>query len=201
MVIRATIDRSSPAQYLALERTAEARSEYIDGQIVAMTGASRAHNQLSVNLTVTIAPQLRATPCELYASDMRVKVADTGLYTYPDIVVVCGDPELEDAHQDTLLNPTVIVEILSPSTEAYDRGEKFARYRRLRSLRTYLLVSPDRVRVEQFVRRADEWVLSTCEDADGELTLPALGITLRMRELYDRVSFEPAAAREAARHS
>ena len=187
---------TTPEEYLALERSAEVRSEYVDGQIVAMTGASHAHNRLSVNLTVAIAPRLRGSPCEVFASDMRVKVADTGLYTYPDIVVVCGEPEFEDAHVDTLLNPAVIVEILSPSTEAYDRGEKFARYRRLQSLRAYILVSQVRVRVEQFVRQGDEWLLSACDDAEGEVTVAPIGVTLRMREVYERVSFESSSEHE-----
>src|SRR2546423_7792204 len=112
----------TPEQYLALEREAEYKSEYINGQIYAMSGASREHNLIAVNIVSELHALLRGQPCEAYMSDMRVKVSQTGMYTYPDVVAVCGGPRFEDEHGDTLINPTVIVEVLSPSTEAYDRG-------------------------------------------------------------------------------
>jgi len=129
----------TPAEYLELERAAERKSEYLDGRIRAMTGASRAHNLIALNIGAELRTQLRGRSCEAYVADMRVKVSSTGLYTYPDVVVACEPIQLEDAYLDTLLNPTVIVEVLSPSTEAYDRGDKLAQYRRLESLRECLL--------------------------------------------------------------
>ena len=126
--------RYTPEQYLELERKAPYKNEFVNGQIYAMPGASRAHNLITGNTHREVSSQLRGRPCETYVSDMRVKVNTTGLYTYPDVVVVCGEIRFDDAQKDTLLNPTVLIEVLSPSTEAYDRGEKFAHYRRLASL-------------------------------------------------------------------
>src|SRR5690242_1556857 len=144
--------RYTPEEYLAHERQAEHKSEYIAGQIIAMSGASRAHNRISVNLLRVLSSQTLDGPCETYGSDLRVKVSARGMYTYPDVTVVCGRQEFEDAQVDTLLNPTLIVEILSPSTEAYDRGAKFGYYRALPSLREYLLVAQDQVLLEHYVR-------------------------------------------------
>ena len=124
----------TPEQYLELERKAPYKNEFVNGHIYAMSGASRAHNLITGNTHREVSSQLRGRPCETYVSDMRVKVNTTGLYTYPDVVVVCGEIRFDDAQKDTLLNPTVLIEVLSPSTEAYDRGEKFAHYRRLASL-------------------------------------------------------------------
>jgi Uma2 family endonuclease len=124
----------SPEEYLALERKAEYKSEYLDGEIFAMTGASRKHNLISANVLGELRQQLKGNPCEAYASDMRVKVSATGLYTYPDVVVVCREPEFEDDYIDTLLNPTLLVEILSQSTERYDRIAKSSYYKTLGSL-------------------------------------------------------------------
>jgi Uma2 family endonuclease len=141
MAMPASQSFASPAEYLALERAAEHRHEYVSGRVYAMTGASREHNVIATNTSRALGNQLSGRPCETYQSDMRVKVSETGMYTYPDVVVACGTPAFEDAYVDTLLNPTVIIEVLSPSTEAYDRGEKFAHYRRLPSLREYLLIA------------------------------------------------------------
>src|SRR5689334_10624198 len=126
--------RYTPQEYLALERGSPLKHEYYNGSIFVMAGASREHNLITLNLGGELRAQLRDRPCETYVSDMRVLVARTGLYTYPDIVIVCGERQFEDAEADTLLNPTVLFEVLSPSTEAYDRGKKSAHYRRLESL-------------------------------------------------------------------
>jgi Uma2 family endonuclease len=139
----ANTDFITAAEYLEIERKAEIKSEYIAGRTYAMSGASRQHNLITANTLSEIHPQLRGRNCEAFVSDMRVKVSPTGMYTYPDDVAVCGEARFEDSHMDTLLNPTVIVEVLSGSTEAYDRGEKFAHYRRLESLREYVLVAQD----------------------------------------------------------
>jgi Uma2 family endonuclease len=181
----------TPQQYLALEREAEYKSELINGQIYAMSGASREHNLIAGNVFGELRSQLKGRPCEAYTSDMRVEVSPTGMYTYPDVTVVCNSPRFEDDHVDTLLNPSVIVEVLSPSTEAYDRGEKFAHYRRLDSLTDYLLVSQDKARVEHFVRhgtRRNQWVLTEISGLDGVLRLASIGCDVSLSEIYARVS-------------
>lgn len=131
----------TPQDYLCWERQQETRHEFLDGHVFAMTGVSRAHNVLCLNIASSLHQQLRGKPCEIYANDMRVKVSETGMYTYPDIVAVCGEPRFEDAAVDTLLNPVLIVEVLSESTERHDRGAKFTHYRSLASLREYWLIS------------------------------------------------------------
>lgn len=180
----------TPEEYLARERRAETKSEYLRGEVFAMAGASRAHNLITSNLVFTIGGQLRDRPCEVYTSDMRVKVSPTGLYTYPDVVVVCGEPQFEDAQADTLLNPKVIVEVLSPSTADYDRGGKFTHYRRLTSLQEYLLVSQDRPLVEHYVRQSpDEWLLAERSSLQDHLDLPSIECRLPLAEIYLKVRF------------
>ncbi len=176
-------------EYLALERKSETRSEYIAGRVFVMSGATRRHNLIAGNLYREINSQLRDRPCEAYVSDMRVKVAPTGMYTYPDIVALCSEPRLEDAHGDTLLNPTVIVEVLSDSTEAYDRGEKFAHYRRLETLREYVLVAQNKVRVEHYRREGEAWVLSEISDPEGTLHLPSIDCRISVAAIYEKVDF------------
>ncbi len=190
---------ASPAEYLAAERLSETKHEYDRGLIVAMAGASRQHNRVTSNLTREIGIQLKGGPCEAYVSDMRVFVDATGLFTYPDIVIACGEPRFLDAELDTLLNPVALVEVLSPSTEAYDRGKKFAHYRRIPSLVAYVLVAQDRPQVDRYTRRGDEWVLTGFEGLDAELALEFAGVPVRipLREIYDRVQF-PAAECEVA---
>src|SRR5438045_3140164 len=138
----------TPDRYLAIEREADYKSEYFGGEMFMMAGASEQHNLITTNVVREFSTQLKGRPCKAYANDMRVKVAPTGLFTYPDVVVACGDIHFDDEQKDTLTNPTVIIEVLSKSTEAYDRGEKFVHYRRLDSLQEYLLVSQDQYRIE-----------------------------------------------------
>ncbi|HLC17134.1 MAG TPA: Uma2 family endonuclease [Thermodesulfovibrionia bacterium] len=165
MLTAAVKQRYTPEEYLALERKAEYKSEFVNGRIFAMSGASRKHNLIAGNIFRELSLQFKNRPCEVYMSEMRVKVSPTGMYTYPDVVAVCGDISLEDIHNDTLINPTVIVEVLSESTEAYNRGEKFAHYRSLESLQEYILVAQDKVRVERFVRQGKLWVLYEASSA------------------------------------
>ena len=182
--------RVTPEEYLAQERQALYKSEYLNGEIFAMSGANREHNLICVNVSASLHAQLRQRPCEAYVSDMRVKVSPTGLYTYPDVVVVCGEPQFEDAHVDTLLNPTVIVEVLSPSTEDYDRGTKFEHYRALPSLQEYLLISQDKVHIVHYVKQADAtWVLSETTRPEDRFQLPSISCDLSVAEMYDKVSF------------
>ncbi len=180
----------TPTEYLELERKSEIRSEYIAGRMFAMSGASRRHGLIAGNLHGHIWTQLRGKDCETFASDMRVKVSPTGMYTYPDIVAVCGEARFEDQHTDTLLNPTVIVEVLSESTEAYDRGEKFAHYRRLETLREYVLVAQDKIRIEHFRREGEEWILSEVSGSDATLHLGSIDCHIEVAAVYEKVNFD-----------
>jgi Uma2 family endonuclease len=184
--------RLTAEQYLAFERKSEFRHEFVNGRIVAMAGASRRHNLISMNLSREISAQLRDRPCEAYAAYMRVKVSEAGRYTYLDLVVVCGEPRFEDSELDTLENPTLIIQILSPSTEAEDRGSRFADFRRLESLREYVLVAQDRVLVERFARQGDDWVLTELNRPDEVLRLPSVGCEVALSEVYAKVRFEEA---------
>lgn len=183
--------RFTPEEYLAQERQAQTKSEYLNGEIFAMSGASRRHNLITVNITAGLHAQLRQRPCEVYTSDMRVKVSPTGLYTYPDVVVVCDEPQFEDAELDTLLNPTLIVEVLSKSTEDYDRGSKFEHYRSLDSLQEYVLVAQDRCHIVHYIRQpGNTWVLSETQLLNDRLPLPSLGGELLVSEVYAKVRFD-----------
>ncbi|HKG15038.1 MAG TPA: Uma2 family endonuclease [Pyrinomonadaceae bacterium] len=178
----------TPEEYLAIERLNEHKSEYIDGEMVAMTGASRRHNLIAVNLSRDISQQLRGRPCESYASDMRVRVPSTRSYLYPDVVVVCGEPQFEDDYVDTLLNPTVLVEVLSESTERYDRGRKFGFYRTIESLAEYVLVAQDECRVEQYSKQPDgRWLLTDHRSPGDVVGLASVQCALRLSEIYEKV--------------
>lgn len=181
----------TPKEYLAQERQAQTKSEYLNGEIFAMSGASRRHNLITVNIAAGLHVQLRQQPCEVYTSDMRVKVSPTGLYTYPDVVVVCGEPQFEDTELDTLLNPTLIVEVLSKSTEDYDRGGKFEHYRTLDSLQEYLLVAQERCHIVHYTRQPDNtWLLSETTLFEDRLQLPSLTAELIVAEAYAKVRFD-----------
>ncbi|HVR07312.1 MAG TPA: Uma2 family endonuclease [Thermoanaerobaculia bacterium] len=179
-------------EYLALERVALEKSEYLDGQMVAMPGGTYRHSLISVNLIQAIGRHLQR-PYKVLNSDMRVLVPATGLYTYPDVVVIRGEPTLSDQHRDNLTNPAVIIEVLSPSTESYDRGRKFRHYQTLDSLREYLLISQDRPKVEHFLREDDRerWRPTVVTDLAASITLPSIGCQLELSEIYDGVLFEP----------
>ena len=168
---------------------AETRSEYLDGDMVAMSGGSREHNVIVTNIVSELRSQLKGRPCEVFANDMRVKVSTTGLYTYPDVVVVCGEPQFEDANVDTLMNPTVVVEVLSDSTESYDRGGKFGHYRKVESLTEYLLVGQHEYRIEQYIRRPEgPWARVDIRGLTAKLDLPSILCSIPMTEIYDRIS-------------
>lgn len=177
-------------EYLALERQASYKSEYCNREVFAMAGASRRHNLIALNIGAELRAQLKQRLCEVYTSDMRVKVSRTGLYTYPDVVVVCGEPTFEDAEVDTLLNPTLLVKVLSKSTEDYDRGGKFEHYRTLTSLQEYLLVAQDRCHVVHYTRQPDNtWLLAETDKITDQLHLPLLGCDPALSEVYAKVSF------------
>lgn len=182
----------SPGEYLALERQAEYKSEYLNGDIFAMTGASRHHNLIAGNIFAKFRQRLEGRPCETYMSDMRVKVTATGLYTYPDVVVVCGEPQFEDNFVDTLLNPTVLVEVLSTSTERYDRIAKSSYYRTLDSLAEHLLVAQDRYRIEQYVKQPDnQWSLFDYRSLDDTVELKSISCSLALGDVYTKITVDP----------
>jgi len=178
----------TPEEYVALERQAQCKSEYYAGEICAMAGASRWHNLIVANVIGELRSQLKGRPCTTYPSDMRVKISPTGLYTYPDVTVVCGAAQFEDTQQDTLLNPTLIVEVLSDSTEAYDRGGKFAHYRKLPSLLEYVLIAQTKPHIEHYIRQPDNrWLLEEAESLHGTVHFPAIDCHLSLAEVYDKV--------------
>ena len=180
----------TPEQYLEIERKAEFKSEYYQGEMFAMAGARWAHNLILLNLASELRQQLRTRPCAVTSSDMRVRVNAKGLYTYPDVVVVCGEPRFLDERRDTLLNPTLIAEVLSESTEQYDRGRKFEHYRPLESLAEYLLVSSQRVSADLFTRQPDgRWMLTASSRLEDSLDLPSVGCHLALADLYEKVDF------------
>ena len=183
----------SPEDYLALERSADFKSEYFDGEIFAMTGASEPHNLIMISTIRELSTQLKKRPCKLYANDMRVKVSPTGLYTYSDLIVVCGKAQFDDVHFDTLLNPTLIIEVLSDSTEAYDRGRKFEHYRKLESLAEYVLIAQHRPHIESYRRQLDQqWLLTESTGLDSVFRLDSIDCELALAEVYDKIEFSNA---------
>jgi Uma2 family endonuclease len=184
--------KATAQEYLTQERQAQTKSEYIDGDIVAMTGASRRHNLIALNIAASLHSQLRSRPCEIYMGDMRVAVDQAEFYTYPDVVVVCGDPQFLDTELDTLLNPTLIVEVLSPSTASYDRGEKFNRYRQLPSLQEYLIVAQDAPALEHYRRQSQrQWILVDITDWETPVELLSIQCQLALKDIYEKVNFDP----------
>lgn len=184
----------SPEEYITLERKAvpdedTIRSEYLDGEIISMSGASRVHNLITLNFAAELRTQLRGSGCEVYASEMRVSFPLTTSYFYPDIVVVCDEPDFEDEVFDTLLNPIILIEVLSLSTEVYDKGEKFSHYRQLESLKEYIVVSQDKVNIERFIRKPDGWSVTYFQDLEQLLPITAIQCELSLTEIYDRVTF------------
>lgn len=185
-------------EYLAFERASAEKHEYRDGEIVAMAGASYAHNLLVMNTGASLHTQLRGRPCRVLPSDLRVYIPASHLFTYPDLTVVCGQPHFSDDRQDTLLNPQVIIEVLSPSTEGYDRGAKFRHYRTIESLREYVLIEQDSYRVEHFARQANDlWLLSDAIGTEATLRLSTLDCTIPLAEVYEEVPIEGEAGGDA----
>jgi Uma2 family endonuclease len=186
----------SPQEYLARERQSEIRHEYYQGEMFAMTGASWEHASIKDNLAFAMRRQLDGGSCRVRTTDLRVKIFSTGLYTYPDIIVVCGEPEFEDNTFDTLLNPCTLVEVLSDSTEAYDRGEKFGHYRQIAALKEYVLVSQDKPLVERFVRQEnDAWLLTVFHDLAQTFDFAAIRVSVPMADIYRDVTFDNRAGR------
>ncbi len=177
-------------QYAALENEAEYKSEFIAGRIYAMSGGTPYHSLIAGNIIRELGNLLKRGLCQVFTSDLRVGIMPIDVETYPDVTVVCGELHVNPFDKNSIINPSVIFEVLSPSTERYDRGEKWARYRRLDSLEEYLLVSQDKPEVEQYVRQESGWSYKAVEGLDAASVLTVLGVTLPLAEIYDRITFE-----------
>jgi Uma2 family endonuclease len=180
-------------EYIDLDKNSEGRYEYFNGVVVELSGASLSHNRIVSNLSGNLRNELEGRDCEVLPADMRLKVPAAFPYRYPDVVVVCGEPVIEEMQGlELLVNPLLIIEVLSPTTEAYDRGLKFSAYQTIASFREYLLLAQDRPHVVQYVRQPnDKWLRSEVTGLDGELTLETINCTLTLRDIYPRVSFPP----------
>ena len=182
---------STPQEYLAMEREATYKSEYVDGEIFAMAGASPQHSLITTNVIREISTQLLDKPCQIYSSDMRIDLRENGMYSYPDAVVVCGEPVFSDEFNDNLTNPVLIVEVLSKSTEGYDRGEKFIRYRKLATFQEYVLISQYGYHIEHYFRQPNKiWALSEYTDLDAMISLPTIECSLILANVYNKVKFD-----------
>ncbi|MDQ3133039.1 MAG: Uma2 family endonuclease [Acidobacteriota bacterium] len=180
----------TPEEYLEFERKSEIKHEYFDGEIFAMSGAKRNHNKITTNLSGLVWQHLKSKNCENYSSNMRVFVPETGLYTYPDLVVVCGEPKFKDDVFDTLLNPVLLIEVLSDSTEGYDRGKKFQHYRSIESLQEYVLVAHDEARIEKYVKRGDGfWFFTEAVGVESEIEFASIECRIALGEVYDKIDF------------
>jgi len=195
--------RYTVEEYLEMERNSQERHEYLDGEIYQMASESLAHGDICINLAREISTQLRGTPCRALSKDIKVRSGTLpsprrmmkGLFSYPDVLVVCGEPQFHDEDTDILTNPTVIIEVLSDSTEAFDRGEKFFRYQRIEPLTEYVLVSQNLSLIEIFARQENNWLYSATSDFAASVHLASIDCRLRLSEVYDRVTFpdEPPA--------
>lgn len=176
--------------YLDFERNSDIKHEFYDGEIFAMSGAKWNHNVISWNIGGELRQKLKDKKCSVCPGDMRVFVPETGLYTYPDLVVVCGEPQFQDDVHDTLLNPILLIEVLSETTESYDRGKKFQHYRSIESLQEYIMVSQDEARVEKYVRHGDGfWLLSEAVGIHSEIEFSSIECCILLSEIYDKVDF------------
>jgi Uma2 family endonuclease len=182
----------SVEDYLQRERAAEGRSEYFRGQIYAMSGGTLGHSLIIRNLIAGLHQALAGGSCQVFPNDLRVK-CPTGLYTYPDVSIVCGPPELEDRYKDTLLNPRVLIEVLSPSTERYNRGDKFDHYSTIPSLREYVLIATETADIDHYVRDAADqlWRHSPLRSIESSLALASANCVLPLKSIYDGVTLEP----------
>jgi len=189
------IPRLTETEYLTIERAAEIKSEFFDGEMFAMSGGSPQHSRIGTNLASEFSQRLKAHSCVPYNTDLRIKIEASGLFTYPDLSVICGPLKFAEGTDDTVVNPTLIVEVLSASTERYDRGRKFEHYRLISDLKEYLLVSQKEPRIEQFVRQPDgRWLLGDAVGIDSTLELPSLQISISLAEVFSKVQFNPTRA-------
>lgn len=180
-------------EYLERERVSTIKHEYYAGEIFAMPGASEAHNLIASSVNVIIYTQIRGRGCRIYPGDMRLKIVKTGLYTYPDLTIVYGTPEFTDMmKRDTLLNPTIIVEILSPSTERYDRGVKFQNYRTIETLKEYILIAQNKYHIERYIRHeGNTWILTEAVGVDSTIAIESIQCILSLADVYELVALPP----------
>jgi Uma2 family endonuclease len=196
MSLPQTTPRLTEAEYLRIERAADFKSEFFDGEMFAMAGGSLEHSLIATNIAGEFRSRLKGRDCIAFNADLRIKIETTGLNTYPDLSIICGPAQLVEGSNDTATNPTVIVEVLSDSTEAYDRGKKFEHYRQIPTLREYILVSQEEPRIEQFIRQEDgRWILSEASGLETSLDVPSLGIAVALREIFANVKFVPTPIR------
>lgn len=185
-----TVTHVTPEEYLAAERLSETRSEYLDGGVYPMTGASVTHSRIVVNIATELKIQLRGGRCDVLVVDVKVRMPDSRKFFYPDVTVICEELQYHDDRRDIILNPDLVIEVLSPGTEAFDRGAKFRAYQAVESLKEYVLVSQERPLVEQYVRGGEgKWTYSAAEGLEGSLVLPSIGCTLNLGAVYDKVDF------------
>ncbi len=179
----------SPEEYLIVEREAEYKSEYVDGEMYAMAGGSERHNLIAANIIIAVGTQLRNSPCRIYPSDLKVRVPNSRKFFYPDVSVVCGETQFADDTKDVILNPILIVEVLSDSTAAFDRGKKFQAYQQIESLQEYLLVAQDEHVVEHFIRQEEtHWLYTKVSGLDAAIVLPTIKCHLALRDVYDKTT-------------
>ena len=184
--------------FAAITAQPEYKSEYLEGRVYAMAGGRPEHAAITMNIGGELRAQLRGGPCRVYSGDLKVGTPDSRLFAYPDLSVVCGEARFRDERRDVLVNLTLLVEVLSPSTEAHDRGKKFSRYRQIGSLTDYLLVSQDEPFVDHYeIHDGGRWVMVSASGLDGVLELPALGVTFRLSDVYDGIVFPPEEETEA----
>ncbi|HEY4000953.1 MAG TPA: Uma2 family endonuclease [Candidatus Xenobia bacterium] len=182
--------KTSPGVYLALERQSSDKHEYFDGVILNMPGGSPEHDLIAGNLYVLLYNHVGDGPCTAFTSNMKVRTERAGLFSYPDLTIVCGEPRYHDSHRDVLTNPKVVFEVLSPSTADFDRGGKRIKYQSIKSLSDYLLVSQDVPRVEHWSRGSKGvWLVAAVEDIKGQVHVKALDCTLRLTDIYRRIKF------------
>lgn len=188
-------------EYLAIERAAPYKSEYFRGEMYAMAGAREPHNMLAANLLALLHQQFRGRACRVYSSDMRVNIPSIPLYTYPDVTALCQPPEFREDRRDNLLNPSFIAEVLSESTEGYDRGRKFELYQSITSLREYLLISSDRIRVELYtLQPSGKWLLTTANHLEDTIVVDSICCNITVAELYEKVELDARPLRRETAH-
>jgi len=185
------IKKLTPEEYLEIERNAEFKSEYYNGEMFALAGASYVHNRITRNISKALGLQLKGKVCEEFQSDLKIKEKISGLFTYPDVVVICGEPEFYDDEKDVVVNPAVIMEVLSKSTETYDRGFKFEWYRRIETLKDYFMVSQDKISIEYYTRNDDDsWTLKEFKKINQNIEIKSIGCILELKDVYYKVDLK-----------
>ena len=180
----------SPEQYLEMERASQEKHEYYKGEVFAMSGASKTHNIIAKNLSTIILPFLKGKNCDMFGSDLRIHIPENSLYTYPDFSIICGEWETLDQEKDTVKNPNAIIEVLSKSTEDYDRGGKFHLYRSIKTLKEYILIDSRNISAEIYTRQNDNsWLLKEYKQLSDSFFISTIGLTLFLKDIYDDVSF------------